>query len=278
VTIISVVQVALRARRKQYEVRDLLRALESAVAQRDEFMSIASHELKTPLTSLKLQAQVGERSLARGDPAFQSPDNLRKLMRSTNKQLDRLGRLVEDMLDVSRVNTGKLTLSPERMDLSALVGDLVDRFESQLAEAGCEVTSEIEPGVVGLWDGYRIEQVVSNLLSNVIKYGRGCPVRISLFQDGKAATLEVSDRGPGISSEDQRRIFDRFERAANAKHIGGLGLGLYISKQIVERHGGKIEVESRRGGGSTFRVALPLVHAAAGIDNVSVLDPRSRSN
>jgi signal transduction histidine kinase len=277
VTIISVVQVALRARRKQYEVRDLLQALESAVAQRDEFMSIASHELKTPLTSLKLQAQVGERSLARGDPAFQSPDNLRKLMRSTNKQLDRLSRLVEDMLDVSRVNTGKLTLAPERVDLSALVSDVLDRFESQLVEADCALTAEIEPDVIGLWDGYRIEQVASNLLSNVIKYGRGCPVRVSLSCEGKQVKLEVSDQGPGISMEDQRRIFDRFERAANAKHIGGLGLGLYISKQIVENHGGKIEVESVPGKGSTFRVLLPLVQAAAGLDNVSVLATHARS-
>jgi signal transduction histidine kinase len=277
VTIISVVQVALRARRKQYEVRDLLRALESAVAQRDEFMSIASHELKTPLTSLKLQTQVGERSLARGDPAFQSPENLRKLLGSTSKQLDRLGRLVEDMLDVSRVNTGKLSLAPERMDLSALVMDVLDRFRSQLVEVGCEVTAEIDSDVVGLWDAYRIEQVASNLLSNVIRYSRGAPVHVSLVREGENAVLEVRDSGPGISIEDQKKIFDRFERAANAKHVRGLGLGLYISKQIVENHGGKIEVDSRPGEGSTFRVTLPL-RETAGVENVSVLTARPRAS
>jgi signal transduction histidine kinase len=276
VTIISVVQVALRARRKQYEVRDLLRALETAVAQRDEFMSIASHELKTPLTSLKLQTQVGERSLARGDPTFQSPENLRKLLGSTSKQLDRLGRLVEDMLDVSRVNTGKLTLAPERVNLSNLIKDVLDRFRSQLVEAGCEVTEQIESDIVGLWDAYRIEQVMSNLLSNVIRYSRYAPVRISLTREDENAVLVVQDSGPGISDADQKRIFDRFERAANAKHIGGLGLGLYISKQIVENHGGAIEVDSRPGEGSRFRVTLPLRHTAAGVENVSVLEARAR--
>jgi signal transduction histidine kinase len=277
VTIISVVQVALRARRKQYEVRDLLRALESAVAQRDEFMSIASHELKTPLTSLKLQTQVGERSLARGDLSFQSPENLRKLLGSTSKQLDRLGRLVEDMLDVSRVNTGKLSLAPERVDLSSLVIDVLDRFRSQLVEAGCEVTAEIDSDVVGLWDAYRIEQVASNLLSNVIRYSRGAPVHVSLVNQGENAVLEVRDAGPGISIEDQKKIFDRFERAANAKNIRGLGLGLYISKQIVENHGGKIEVDSRPGNGSTFRVTLPR-RPATGTENVSVLTARPRAS
>jgi signal transduction histidine kinase len=257
VTITSLIQMALRARRRQYEVRGLLKELNAAVSQRDEFISIASHELKTPLTSLKLQTQLHERALNRGDTSLFSPDKLRKIVHGTNQQLDRLARLVEDMLDVSRINTGKLTVQKTQMDLTSLIGEIIERLSPQLDEAECVLNMDLEKNVVGTWDPYRIEQVIGNLLSNAIRYSARKPVHLSLRTQASQVEVKVRDEGPGIAFEDQMRVFERFERAVTSKHISGLGLGLYISKQIVESHQGQIQLESELGRGSTFTIRMP---------------------
>ncbi len=232
--------------------------LEEAVRARDEFLSIASHELKTPLTSLKLQFQMQLRRFNRGDHVLRDEGSISKLLESSNRQVDRLVGLVDDMLDISRIASGRLNLNPEPVELRALILDVLEHFELQLKSEGCEVRFEAGPAVRGNWDRFRIEQVVTNLLTNAIKYAAAKPLELSVNSDGKRARIRVRDRGMGIAAENLDRIFGRFERAVSANAISGLGLGLYISRQIVEAHSGTIHAESEPGKGSTFTVELPV--------------------
>lgn len=257
ITLVSAVQVALRARRKQYQMRDLLEEQRAATNMRDEFISVASHELKTPLTSLKLQTQLNRRQLEKSGGVPNS-EYVTRLVEVTSRQVERLGRLVEDMLDVSRINTGRLKLEKETVNLSELVRELAERMTTQLSSAGITVQLEVEDHIVGVWDRYRLEQVLSNLLTNAIRYAPGKPVKITAQLDGSEAVVTVADQGPGIAPENRERIFSRFERAANSKNIDGLGLGLYICRQILESHGGSIRVESAEGGGALFVIRIPL--------------------
>ncbi|QRK10022.1 MEDS domain-containing protein [Archangium violaceum] len=238
--------------------RSAERKLERAVQARDDFLSVASHELNTPLTSLKLHIQSLTRTLGRGDLSSFSPQKMMGVIDSTDRQLRRLSRLVSDLLDVSRIHAHKLTLHLENVELWELVADVVDRMSGEFARAGMRL--DIAPGsqVKGLWDRGRLEQVVINLLSNALKYGAGRPVHVEVSSDGERARLSVKDQGGGIREEDRARIFERFERAISANEASGLGLGLYIAREIVQVHGGTISVESRLGEGSTFTVTLPL--------------------
>jgi signal transduction histidine kinase len=258
VTLISSVRVALRARRRQYQVRELLNQQLIAVKQRDEFMSVASHELKTPLTSLKLQFQMKKRFFKRGDNSIFEPKKVMAMIDSADHHVDRLARLVDDMLDVSRIANGKLALNCEEVLLEKIIDEVLSDFEPQLKEAECAIELDLDHSVRGVWDPYRVEQVVANLVSNAIKYGRGKPLKIEARIDGDQATLMVTDHGIGISEENKDRIFQRFERAVNGNIFAGLGLGLYITREILELHGGKITVQSEVGKGSTFIVQLPL--------------------
>jgi len=138
------------------------------------------------------------------------------------------------------------------------VNDVIDRFEPQWAAAQMEVERNLEAGLFGVWDSYRLEQVLTNLFTNAMKYAPGAPVKVSAVRRGALAVLTVSDRGPGIAQHDRERIFGRFERATSERSVSGLGLGLYISQQIVRAHGGNIRVESHEGGGASFVVELPL--------------------
>ena len=240
--------------------------LVSAIKARDEFLSIASHELKTPLTSLMMQVQLRQRALTTGDaPAF-SPEALARMAASDVRQVDRLTRLVDDILDVSRISSGRLTLElGDLVDLTAAVGDVLERSAPVLAAAGCEVAFDAPPApIVGRWDRARLEQVVLNLLTNAIKYGRGRPIRCSVAATTQRASFMIHDEGVGIAPLDQERIFQIFERAISANEVSGLGLGLYIARRLVEAHGGSIRVTSRVGEGATFTVELPLESAAAG--------------
>ncbi|MBA2403514.1 MAG: PAS domain S-box protein [Bdellovibrionales bacterium] len=234
------------------------RELKEAIRYRDEFLSIASHELKTPLTSLKLMAQLRVRNLSRPDSEKFQVEKLRSQFQSDITQLDRLNRLVDDMLDITRINTGKLTLQKERFNLCQLTQTILTREQDVLEGKVNDIKIDYSKAVVGVWDKFRIEQVVSNLLSNAIKYGQGKPIHIHISQDEKMAILIIKDQGSGISVEDQERVFDRFERVDSKAEISGLGLGLYIVKQIVEMHQGHITVESQLGLGSSFIVRLPL--------------------
>jgi PAS domain S-box-containing protein len=227
-----------------------------AIRARDEFLSLASHELGTPLTSVKLHLDGLLRLAGRGAQTA-GPEFLPKLEMAA-RQVDKLSELISRLMDVSRIKAGRLRLELGEVDLSAVVNEVVARFRADAVKAGCAVTIHADAPVCGRWDPLRMEQVVTNLLTNAIKFGAGKAVQIDVSSGGGWARLAVRDQGIGISPEDIERVFQRFERAGAARTYAGMGLGLYIVRQIVEAHGGNVRVESRPGAGSTFHVDLPL--------------------
>ena len=236
--------------------------LEHAVRMRDDFMSIVSHEVRTPLNGLILETQLRKMHLARDNAAAFTLDKMQARVERDERQIQSLIRLIEDMLDVSRIRTGKLSIRPGQFDLSRLVSTLVETFAPQISAAQSSVNLNAESPVVGLWDEFRIEQVVSNLLTNALRYGAKSPIDVSVYVEGENAIVEVRDQGIGISEENQQRIFQQFERVSAKHAVAGLGLGLFISEQIVAAHGGKITVQSALGEGAVFRVSLPLAQNA----------------
>jgi PAS domain S-box-containing protein len=241
------------------ELRSTAKELSEAVQSRDEFLSIASHELKTPLTSLKLHGQLAERHLKRNQEDSAASDRFANFVRQTDLQTNRLARLVDDMLDVARIRIGRLSVHKEHGSLSALVFDVTERLRPLFEEAGCRLQLDGPETISGTFDRDRIEQVVLNLLTNALKYGEHKPVRVHLEEESGKALITVKDEGRGLDAEDLGRIFSRFERAKSSRGIGGLGLGLYISRQIVLAHDGRIWAESNgRGQGSIFYVEIPL--------------------
>ncbi|MDX2094009.1 MAG: AAA family ATPase [Kofleriaceae bacterium] len=222
-----------------------------AVQMREDFLSITSHELRAPLSPLRMQLDLAREIL------HTDPDKALQMLERADKQVDSLVRLVDDLLDVSRITVGKLQMQLEPVDLANLVEDVLKRFAPELARAKCRVVSRLERGVVGSWDHGRIEQVVVNLLSNAMKFGAGKPIEVDVCRLDGGAGLRVRDHGVGIAHEDRERIFERFERATPVRHFGGLGLGLYIVRELVAAHRGTIELESEVGKGSCFTVKLP---------------------
>lgn len=229
---------------------------QEALRLREEFLSIASHELKTPLTALQLQAQLLHRVVGAGKGPL-PPETAVRVLDAVDRQVKRLTRLTNDLLDVSRISSGRFALERSDTDLAAVAADVVERFAAELAAAGCVVNMRAQEAVTGKWDRSRLDQMLSNLLANATKYGRGHPVEVRVEARGDVARLVVEDRGIGIPTEDLERIFDRFERLDSIERAGGLGLGLYIVRQIVDAHGGTVSVESRPGVGSVFTVELP---------------------
>ena len=235
------------------ELHRTARELRTAVRTREDFLSVASHELRTPLTAMTLQLEAlrvdlqglpgGTRLAARAGRALD--------------QAERLSELVDRLLDVTRLATGNVHLSRESVDLSDVCREVIDRFSAQADRARSPIRFEASGDMVGRWDRMRVEQVVVNLLSNSLKFGAGKPIDVRADGDDERIRLAVRDDGIGIPADARERIFLRFERAASSAHYGGLGLGLYITRQIVEAHGGRIEVESELGKGSRFVVELP---------------------
>jgi signal transduction histidine kinase len=232
--------------------------LEQAVRMRDDFMSIVAHEVRTPLNGLILETQLRKMHLARDNAAAFTLDKMHAMVDRDERQIKSLIRLIEDMLDVSRIRTGKLSIRPTRFDLSALVRGVLQNFAQQIETAEASVSLDAEQPVIGAWDEFRIEQVISNLLTNALRYGAKSPINVKVYSENAEARVEVRDNGIGISEENQKRIFQQFERVTAKHSVAGLGLGLFISEQIVNAHGGTITVESRIGEGALFRVCLPL--------------------
>jgi signal transduction histidine kinase len=245
----------------------------SALRLRDEFLSIASHELKTPLTTMKLHAQIAKRYLLKGDESVLGYDKFNGLVTQFESQIEHLNRLIEEMLDVTRIEAGKLNTKIEPVDLGELVTKTCEQFSVQFQSAPCHLKFRPDGHVIGDWDRNRIEQVVTNLITNAIKYGDGKPIEIDVLKIGESARLVVADHGIGIDEKDQARIFERFERAVSGSRISGFGLGLYIVRKIVDAHRGTIRVESQKGQGSTFTVDLPLhpnVKSSLNIEDLKV--------
>jgi signal transduction histidine kinase len=240
-----------------FRLRKSLERAEAAVATRDEFLSVASHELRTPLTPLNLKLQALQRELSAQSSGF-SPERGLGHVEVAQRQVKKLMSLVDDLLDVSRIGAGRLEVHPRRVDVAALVREVVERFAPEAVRVGCSLGLEAPQVVMGLVDPLRFEQVLDNLLSNALKYGAGKPVRVRLEVLGAKLRLTVRDEGIGISSDALERIFHRFERAVSGRHYGGLGLGLYITRRIVEASGGTVVASSVEGQGATFTVELPL--------------------
>jgi PAS domain S-box-containing protein len=230
-------------------------ALRKAIVLRDDFLSVASHELRTPLTSLKLEVANLSRIARRT-----GPDGAARLVAKVEKidsQAARLHRLIDELLDVSRIAAGRLELHVEVVDLAQVVNEVGARFTDEAARVGSMLNVHAPAAVVGRWDRSRLDQVITNLLSNAIKYGDCKPIDIGVTGENDRAIVAIRDRGLGIASDDHQRIFGRFERAASSRHYGGIGLGLWIVKQIIDALGGTVSVESTPGSGSTFTVELP---------------------
>jgi PAS domain S-box-containing protein len=247
----SIIRDITDRRRFEQEREDMLAATQRALQLRDDFLMVASHELRAPVTNVSLKLQQLARQIERGQPRAA----LRVLADAAFHETNRLVSLIDALLDAQQAK-GQLALELVDVDLSELVHDVAERLRVRADQAGSELVVDV-PAIRGRWDRMRIDQVVTNLLLNAFKYGRGRPVRVAAGEHGALVKLEVSDQGIGVSNEDVQRIWGKFERAVPA-HYGGLGLGLFIARQIVEAHQGHVDVESVPGIGSTFRVMLPL--------------------
>ena len=220
---------------------------------RDEFLSIASHELKTPLTALKLQAQVFKRNAMKDKDLYYSKEKVNQLIDQMETQSTRLSKLVDEMLDVSRIRSGLFSLNKIQFNLSQKLLEIRDHLSS--FELG-QISFTITPDICMTGDPDRLAQVFHQLIQNALKYGNSKPIEVTLSQKRRKILFSVKDSGRGISEEDQSKIFNRFQRAVAASEISGLGLGLYIAKEIVESHNGSISIQSKIGVGSVFTVSL----------------------
>lgn len=234
----------------------LYRTAQEAIRQRDEFISVASHELRAPLTAMTLQLHLAQRVLA-AEPAM-AVGSLPGRIGGLSRQVDCLNRLVANLLDVTRMRVGRMELSPEPLDVVELVGEVAGHFQEELSRQGRRLEVSGRGPIEGRWDRLKLEQVFTNLISNAVRYGASGPIEVSVARGLDVVEIAVRDRGPGIGREDQARIFDRYERGKSAGGNGGLGLGLYLVRLLVEAHGGCVRLDSAPGEGSTFTVALPL--------------------
>jgi len=238
---------------KQSALNEELRA---AVRARDDFLSIASHELRTPITTLGLQAESIRRLILEAE--LPSKEKVLARLKVLQRQTARLASLVGGLVDVSRINMGRLEVVRERADLLELLKAIVERFEPDANRAGASISVRTSTPAPGEYDVFHVDQVISNLISNAIRYGRGRPIEVGVEPAADQARLWVRDEGIGISPENQARIFLQFERAAPSTSYGGMGLGLWISRQLSQAMGGTISVKSEADVGSTFTLEVPM--------------------
>lgn len=232
-------------------------ALEKAMKARDQFFMIASHELRTPLTCLELQLQVMEWDLKNKYPEEFSPEKIESGLKKQREHLARITRIIDNILDESRITNNRLTMNTDKFDFSEMVLSILNEFKLAAETSGVSVYAETEKNIVGTWDRFRLEQVLLNLLTNALRYGNKTPIFVKVSADSDTVKLSVRDQGMGIKPEDQIRVFERFERAISGNEVSGVGLGLFISKNIVQALGGEIKLTSEPGKGSEFLVVLP---------------------
>lgn len=238
--------------RLQTRARDAVRA-------RDRFLSIAAHELKTPMTVLRLNLERAVQLVVNDADGLVSTGPVEARLTPAVRQLTRLQNLVDSLLDVSRLSTRGMELAMETVDLSRLVQEQVERLQSQARSARVELEATVPPEPVLLFgDPQRLEQAVAHLLTNAIKFGEGRPAHARLETHDGHAVLTVKDEGVGIAPEDQARIFRRFERVTSGDRFDGLGLGLFLAQEIATAHEGALTVKSALGEGATFELRLPL--------------------
>jgi signal transduction histidine kinase len=248
--------------RQRKELQEAQAQLQRAVGMRDDFMSMIAHELRNPLNSVYLQAQLRRRMLAAPKP----PDSqtMLKMVERDERQIRSMVRLLDDMLAVSRARTGHLAIVPAPFDLAASATAVVDAIQDLAHSQGVTVTLAAPEALPFVGDEFRIEQVITNLLTNALRYGQGKPVAVTVGvrEQEPEAFVSVRDQGMGIAPRDQERIFEQFERTEGAAQVAGLGLGLYIARQIAQAHQGRLEVRSAPGEGAEFILSLPLPAAA----------------
>ncbi len=232
------------------ENAQLYRGAQDALKVREDFLSIAAHEIRGPITSMHLSIQ----ALRKASPTSRFMGRLVDIIERDDRQLI---KLVDELLDVTRIRGGRLHFELERVDLSETIREVTGRLGPELTRSGSSLAVSTESDLVGLWDRTRLDQVVTNLVSNAIKYGLGKPIEIAASGDAERVVLVVRDHGIGIDPHMQDRVFDPFARAVSARNYGGLGLGLYIVRTIVDGLGGSVNVESTPEQGSTFTVSLP---------------------
>jgi signal transduction histidine kinase len=249
------------ARRQQEATLAELKAaqdqLQRALAMRDEFMSMVSHEMRTPLNTLYLETQLRKIQLERGNMAAFGAEQLQRMVQRDDRQIQAIIRLIDDMLDVSRIRSGKLSIRPGEVELAGLLRRVVHDLRPQADNAGNSILLDAPAPASGWWDEFRIEQIVVNLLTNALRYGGSAPVEVRLLVEPELARVEVRDRGPGIAPEVQETIFEPYERGVGNEVPSGLGLGLYISRQLAQLHQGSLTVDSTPGQGAVFTLALP---------------------
>ena len=244
--------------KKTEEIKSLNKELRMAINARDDFMSVASHELRTPLTTMQLQLQLASRIVA-NHPHEEISKKIGEKIQKAYGQGKRLEQLIEDLLDASRITSGKLRMNRSNLiSLSQLAFHVSERFYEEFSRVGATLEVHIEPEVQGYWDEMRLDQVITNLITNALKYGDHKPVVLKVWKESDYGMISIQDQGIGIDPGSRHRIFERFERAVGDRAFKGLGLGLWITKQIVEDHGGKIKVDSEIGKGSLFSVKLPV--------------------
>ena len=230
-----------------------------AIQIRENFIALASHELRTPITPLKLQVVLLKRYLESEGSKIKDADKFTSLLEDSTRKLDRMNQLINDMLDVLAISADKFILRPRtQFDLSELAKKVVDQYATVLQEAHCPLSLILQPAI-GNWDRIRIEQALSNLLSNALKFARGKPIEIEVSKIGNSAVFRITDHGPGISAEGISKVFAKFERGVSFREHPGLGLGLYITHEIAKLHGGDVAVQSERGKRTTFILSLPGV-------------------
>jgi signal transduction histidine kinase len=262
----------LRAEQTASDERRRAALAQQAIRERDEFITVAAHELRTPVTALQLKLH-GISHLANREAGTPSDAQKVKLRLSEAlRQMGRLATLVERLIDVSRIVSGRLEVRPSEVDLGVLTSAAVESLQEQARAANVELRLRVSGDTLGAWDRRGVEHVLSSLLANALKYGRDKPVEVAVEGEEESVRLVIQDRGIGISPEDIQRIFGRFERAAPLRNYAGLGLGLYITRHIVEVHGGTIRVRSEAGKGTRFEIELPKRLPSSQVEDYSAVN------